>query len=178
MGLIFSKHEVLSHDFKSFYDIQATDIDGNKMTFEKNTVTMVVNVAAEWGKKRQIPSLLALHEKYKDRGFRVLMCPCNQFNGQEPGTNVEVKQKYFDQFGVPSYLLHSKLDVHGEGIHDIYRYLRNANLKNQGPGKNAIEWNFQKYVVGRDGQVIKRYGPAVTPESLDTADRIQAWLNE
>ena len=120
--------------------------------------------------------MLDLYNKYKSRGFRLLLCPCNQFNKQEPGTNAEIQQKYFDQFGVPPELLHSKLDVQGDEMHEIYRYLRSALLKNQQPGKNGIEWNFQKYVIDRNGKVIKRYGPAVIPETLDTKDKLQAWL--
>ena len=176
MGSLITKHEDVTTPFKSFYDINCTNINGEKMELEKNTVTLVVNTAAEWAKKRQIPAMLKLYNKYKDQGFRLILCPCNQFNKQEPGTNAEIKQKYAAQFSIPAELLHSKLDVQGDGIHDIYRYLRSANLKNQSSGKNGIEWNFQKYVVDRDGQVIKRYGPAVTPESLDTPEKIQAWL--
>lgn len=119
--------------------------------------------------------LIALYAKYKDQGLEILSFPCNQFLGQEPGTNAEIKARVLEKYSV-TWPMFAKIDVGGTDTHPVYKFLRSAKLKNQSPEKNDIEWNFAKFIVGRDGQVGRRYGPNVPPSSLDTPDKLQAWL--
>ena len=127
-----------------------------------------------------------LYAKYKDSGFEILYFPCNQFGkskdadgnevqGQEPGTAVEAREHYKEKYGA-TWPVFDHVEVNGENTHDVYKFLRSAQLKNQNASKNAIEWNFGKFIVGRNGQVLKRYGPAVPPESFDADDKLVAWL--
>ena len=118
--------------------------------------------------------MLALLKKYEAQGFALLFFPCNQFNGQEPGTADDIRAYYVDKHGLSASLLMERNDVNGDNTQPVYKYFRSAQLSNQSGKKNAIEWNYAKFVVGRDGQVMKRYGPAVGPESLD--EKIAGWL--
>ena len=178
MGSFLTKHEHVEHSFDDFYSLTANNIDGEPVDFSayRNKVVICVNVASEWGKKRQIPAFNSLYEKYKARGLEILFFPCNQFNNQEPGDRQELKKFYLDEMKIP-FTLMEKIEVQGKGICDVYRFLRAAKLKNQKPGKNGIEWNYQKYVVGKTGHVIKRYGPAVKPEAFEEEGRLESWLN-
>lgn len=119
--------------------------------------------------------LIALYAKYKDQGLEILTFSCNQFLGQEPGTNEEVKARILAKWNV-TWPMFSKIDINGPTTHPVYKFLRSTKLKNQTPDKNEIEWNFGKFIVDRNGQVGRRYGPNVPPSSLDTPDKLQAWL--
>lgn len=119
--------------------------------------------------------LKVLYDKYRDHGFEVYAFPCNQFFGQEPGTNAEIQARIMEKWG-PTWPTMAKVEVNGEHTHPVYKFLRSAALKNQGPDNNFIEWNFQKYLIDADGQVFRKYGPKVPPFSLDTPDKMQAWL--
>jgi len=123
--------------------------------------------------------MIELYNKYKDQGFEVLFFPCKQFGsgteGQEPGTRSEMQKAYLDEYKIP-FTIFDFVQVNGPQTHPIYKFLRSAELKNQNSDKNAIEWNFGKFIVGRSGQVLKRYGPAVPPESLDSDEKIIEWL--
>jgi len=179
MGSFFTKHDCdVTHNFNNFYEIKANDIDGKEIDFNiyKNKVVIVCNVASEWGKKRQIPAFNSLYEKYNSRGLEILFFPCNQFNGQEPGDKDVLKQYYLEKMKIP-FTLMEKIDVQGENICDVYKFLRSAELSNQNANKNNIEWNYQKYVVDKTGQVIKRYGPGVKPEAFEEAGRMDVWLD-
>lgn len=116
-----------------------------------------------------------MYAKYREQGLEILAFPCNQFLGQEPGSNAEIKARVAEKYAI-KFKLFSKIDVNGEGTHNIYKFLRSAPLKNQKPDSNQIEWNFQKYIVTRDGQVCKRYGPNVDPVSFDVPEKMPAWL--
>ena len=104
--------------------------------------------------------------------------PCNQFNGQEPGGKEELKKYYLEKMKIP-FTLMEKTDVQGDNICDAYKFLRSAKLSNQNQkGKsNNIEWNYQKYVINKNGQVIKRYGPSVKPEAFEEEGRMNVWLD-
>jgi len=119
--------------------------------------------------------LMTLYDKYKAQGFEVIAFPCNQFMGQEPGTDAEVKARILEKWG-PTWPIMSKIDVSGERMHNVYKFLRSANLKNQTPDKNDIEWNFAKFLVDRNGKVVRKYGPKVPPSTLDAPDKMEAWL--
>ena len=181
MGSYFSQHSCdTTHNFKSFHEIKANDIDGNEVDFSiyKDKVVIICNVASEWGKKRQIPAFNNLYEKYHSRGLEIMFFPCNQFNGQEPGDKEELKKYYQEEMKIP-FTLMEKTDVQGDNICDAYKFLRSAKLSNQNQkGKsNNIEWNYQKYVINKNGQVIKRYGPSVKPEAFEEEGRMNVWLD-
>jgi glutathione peroxidase len=124
-------------------------------------VLLIVNVASRCGLTPQYKGLQALHEKYQDQGLRVVGFPCNQFGGQEPGTASEIREFCSTNYGV-TFDLFSKIDVNGPGAADLYKHLTSLDTSPVGAGD--ISWNFEKFVVGRDGQVIARFGPRTRPD--------------
>jgi glutathione peroxidase len=127
-------------------------------------VTLIVNVASKCGFTPQYEGLEALFKKYQDKGLRVLGFPCNQFGGQEPGSNEEIQNFCRLNFGVTFPVL-GKIDVNGEGTAPLY-----AHLKAKAPGilgSEAIKWNFTKFLVGKKGEVLGRYAPKTKPEDLE-----------
>ena len=126
----------------------------------------MVNVASHCGMTPQYTGLEALYRKYKDRGFTVLGFPCNQFGAQEPGTEAEIQAFCSTNYDV-TFPMFAKIDVNGADAHPLYAY-----LKGEKPGllgTEAIKWNFTKFLVGRDGKVVRRYAPTDKPEDLDSA---------
>ena len=187
-GIGHSEDDDLTHSHDSFHSISAKNADGETVDFKEyeGKVVMVVNSARMWGKARQIPATIDLYNKYKDQGFEILYFPCNQFgkskdeqgnilDGQEPGDISAVQKSYREKFHI-SWPIFNFVHVIGSETCDVYKFLRSAELKNQNSQKNAIEWNFGKFIVGRNGQVLKRYGPAVGPDSFDAEDKLTAWL--
>ena len=147
------------------YDYSVDDIAGTTVKLDKyrGNVLLVVNVASKCGFTPQYTGLEALQQRFHARGFDVLGFPCNQFGGQEPGTGPEIAQFCETSFGV-TFPLFAKIDVNGEHAAPLYQF-----LKSEKPGilgSEAIKWNFTKFLVGRDGQVIKRYAPTDTPEAI------------
>jgi len=124
---------------------------------------LIVNTASKCGFTPQYKGLQNLYEKYRDRGFEVLGFPCDQFKHQEPGSDEEIKSFCEINYGV-TFPLFRKIEVNGEGAHPLFAY-----LKSQGPGflTEAIKWNFTKFLVDRQGRVVKRYAPQTEPESLE-----------
>jgi len=160
--LIFT---LFAGDKMSIYDIEVKDINGNAVTLEKyrGNVMLVVNVASKCGYTGQYAGLQTLHEKYAAKGLSILGFPCNQFLSQEPGTEEEIKNFCMSNFGV-EFDMFSKIDVNGKNTHPLYVYLKeNAG----GFITDGIKWNFTKFLVDREGKVIERYAPSVTPEELD-----------
>jgi len=149
----------------SIYDIEVKDIDGNAMTLKKyeNRVMLIVNVASKCGYTGQYEGLQKLHSKYADKGLSILGFPCNQFLGQEPGTEKEIKNFCMSNFGV-EFDMFSKIDVNGDNTHPLYVYLKEAA---GGFITDTIKWNFTKFLVDRDGKVIKRYAPSVKPSEIE-----------
>jgi glutathione peroxidase len=126
-------------------------------------VLLIVNTASKCGFTPQYKGLQALYERYKDRGLLVLGFPCNQFGAQEPGSNEQIEQFCDTSFRV-SFPLFSKIDVNGDNAAPLYKYLRAS-----APGvlgSERIKWNFTKFLVDKQGQVVKRYAPLTKPESL------------
>ena len=126
-------------------------------------VLLVVNTASKCGFTPQYDGLEALWKKYGERGFEVLAFPCNQFGGQEPGTADEIESFCKVNFGV-SFPLMSKIEVNGDGADPLYTW-----LKAEAPGvlgTKGIKWNFTKFLIGRDGKVVRRYAPTDKPEKL------------
>ena len=151
------------------------DIDGNEQSLADfaGKVVLVVNVASACGLTPQYKGLEALQQKYAEHGFAVLGFPCNQFAGQEPGTDAEVKQFCETSFGV-TFPMFSKIDVNGSGRHDLFELLTAINTDPEGEGD--ISWNFTKFVVDRHGQVIGRFAPATDIDDTDFLARIDAAL--
>jgi len=143
------------------------DISGKKVSLAQNyagKVVLVVNVASKCGYTPQYKGLEALHAKYSAKGLAILGFPCNQFGGQEPGTNQEIQQFCQAKFNV-KFDLFDKIDVNGDKASPLYKYLTGPDISVQ--DKGAVKWNFEKFLIGKDGQVIARYRSAVKPEDID-----------
>lgn len=147
------------------YDFSAIDIDGHdkSLTDYEGKVLLVVNVASKCGFTPQYTGLQALWEKYSDRGLVVMGFPCDQFGHQEPGNEAEIMNFCSLTYDV-DFPMFSKIDVNGANAHPLWKWLKEE--KSGLLGIAAIKWNFSKFLVGRDGRVIKRYAPTDTPESI------------
>ena len=150
---------------RSAYDFEATSITGQAVPLSdyRGKVLLIVNTASACGFTPQYAGLQALHEQYGERGLVVLGFPCNQFGSPEQGSESEIASFCDLNFGV-RFPLMGKIDVNGANAHPLYRW-----LTAEAPGvlgTKAIKWNFTKFLVGRDGQVLKRYAPLDKPASL------------
>lgn len=147
------------------YDFEAQQISGEPVSLSqfKGQVLLIVNTASACGFTPQFAGLEQLHQRYGGQGLVVLGFPSNQFGAQDPGSNTEIAQFCQLNYGV-SFPMMAKTDVNGEQAHPLYQW-----LTSEAPGllgSKAIKWNFTKFLVGKDGQVLKRYAPQDTPESL------------
>ena len=149
----------------SLYDFIVNDIHGKPVALDryKGKVVLVVNTASQCGFTPQYKGLEALYEKYQARGLEVLGFPCNQFGAQEPGSEDEIASFCEVNYGV-TFPLFAKVDVNGDHAAPVYKYLKSA--KPGLLGTEAIKWNFTKFLVDRDGNVVKRYAPNDTPEAI------------
>ena len=149
----------------SVYDFEANQINGKpvKLSAFKGKVLLIVNTASKCGFTPQFAGLEALHEKYADQGLAVLGFPSNQFGAQDPGTNEEIGAFCTTNYGV-SFPMMEKIDVNGSNAAPLYQWL--TKEKPGLLGSTAIKWNFTKFLIGRDGTVLKRYAPLDTPASL------------
>ena len=150
----------------NLYEITVKTIDGQTKTLEiyRGKVLLIVNVASKCGFTSQYAGLEALYRRYRDKGFTILGFPCDQFGNQEPGSEVEIKSFCSLTYDV-TFPLFAKIEVNGSGAHPLYTFLKKAQ-----PGllgSEAIKWNFTKFLVNRDGQVLKRYAPSDTPEKIE-----------
>lgn len=174
------------------YDITVKDIDGSDVSLAnyKGKVLLIVNVASKCGLTPQYQGLEALYQKYKDQGLEILGFPCNQFLGQEPGTNEEIQSFCSLNYNV-TFPLFDKIDVNGEAESPLYTYLKEqAPFKGYPEGAeefaarldqihqqtgtgfdqgDAIRWNFGKFLVSKDGKTILRFEPMVTPDMMEEA---------
>jgi glutathione peroxidase len=149
----------------SIYDFSATDITGKTQDLAqfRGKPMLIVNTASACGFTPQFAGLQALHAAYGAKGLVVLGFPCNQFGGQDPKPEAEIAQFCQSNYGVDFQMM-GKIEVNGSDAHPIYQW-----LKGEKPGflgTEAIKWNFTKFLIGKDGQVIKRYAPTDKPESL------------
>ena len=146
-------------------DFTAIDIDGKEQALSQyaGKVLLVVNVASQCGFTPQYTGLEKLWRDYRDRGLVVLGFPCDQFGHQEPGDEAEILNFCSVNYAV-DFPLFAKIDVNGTEAHPLWRWLKSK--KSGILGTEAIKWNFTKFLVGRDGNVLKRYAPADTPESI------------
>ncbi len=150
----------------SVYEFSVPDIDNKPRSLAdfKGKVLLIVNVASKCGLTPQYEGLEALYKRYKSQGLEILGFPCNQFLHQEPGDEEEIKSFCSTHYDI-SFPLFSKIEVNGDHTAPLYAY-----LKEEAPGAlntKAVKWNFTKFLVGRDGQVIRRYAPTDTPESIE-----------
>jgi len=149
----------------SFHDFTVTDLDGRPQPLSDyaGKVVVVVNVASRCGFTPQYRGLEELWRTYRERGLVVLGFPCDQFGHQEPGDAEEIRSFCSTEYQV-SFPIMAKIEVNGENADPVYVWLKSQ--KGGFLGTRAIKWNFSKFLVGRDGQVIARYAPTDTPESL------------
>jgi glutathione peroxidase len=149
----------------TIYDFEAQRIDGQAVALAdyRGKVLLIVNTASQCGFTPQFAGLEALHQQYAEQGLVVLGFPSNQFGSQDPGSNQEIGAFCTQNYGV-SFPMMEKIDVNGANAAPLYRWL--AKEKPGLLGSTAIKWNFTKFLVGRDGQVRKRYAPLDTPASL------------
>ena len=162
---------------KTIHDFELKTIEGKqkKHSAYKGKVLLVVNVASKCGLTPHYKGLQALYEEKKGAGFAVLGFPCNQFGGQEPGSDADVQAFCTTKYDV-SFPLFSKIDVNGAKRARLYAWLSAEKTKPDGPGD--IAWNFAKFVVGKDGRVKARFEPRVEPTSAELRAAIDAALAE
>jgi glutathione peroxidase len=157
----------------SIYDIKVKDIDGKETSLGayKGKVLLIVNVASKCGLTPQYKALEAVYEKYKNKGFELLGFPCNQFGSQEPGTNEEIKQFCSSTYNI-TFPMFDKIEVNGANRHPLYVALAGE----QSPYPGNIKWNFGKFLIGRDGKIIKRFEPKTAPDATEVTEAIEAAL--
>ena len=136
-------------------------------------VVLLVNVASKCGLTPQYRELEALHEKYADRGLAIVGVPCNQFNGQEPGSADQIATFCSTKYGVEFDLL-SKVDVNGENACPLYKWLTSDQTNSKSPG--PIQWNFEKFLFNRNGELVARFAPRTTPDAPEVVEAIEAQL--
>jgi len=149
----------------SIYDFEALQIDGKSVPLKnfKGKVMLIVNTASACGFTPQFAGLEELHKSYGAKGLVVVGFPCNQFGAQDKGSNEEIAEFCQLNYGV-SFPMMAKIEVNGAGAHPLYRW-----LTKEAPGvlgTQAIKWNFTKFLIGKDGHIVKRYAPTDTPQSL------------
>ena len=174
-GFIFNPLPTDPPKERSMYEFTLKDIDGNdvKLDAYKGKVVMIVNVASKCGLTPQYEGLEALYEKYKDKGFVILGFPANNFMGQEPGTEKEIKEFCSLKYNV-TFPMFSKISVKGTDQHPFYTYLTN---KQSNPGFDGdITWNFEKFLADKNGKIIARFDPKTTPEDPKITEAIDSAL--
>jgi glutathione peroxidase len=160
---------------QSIYDIELPSLDGKQVALSDyaGKVVLAVNVASRCGFTPQYKGLQALQNRYADRGFTVLGFPCNQFFNQEPGSAEQIQAFCSSNYGV-TFPLFAKLDVKGSNQHPLYAILSEFSDDQGKAGK--VTWNFEKFLVGRDGQVVRRFRPKVQPDDPKVVASIEALL--
>lgn len=148
------------------FDVETIEGKAYSLADYRGDVLLIVNTASKCGFTPQFEGLEALHRDYASRGLRVLGFPCNQFGRQDPGTDQEIGAFCEKNYGV-SFPMHSKIEVNGRGTHPLYDHLKQAQ-----PGllgTTGIKWNFTKFLVDRDGNVVERFSPKTTPAQIRRA---------
>lgn len=162
-------------NMESVHEFSVKDINGKDVSLSdfKGKVLLIVNVASKCGYTRQYSGLQKIYDKYKEQGFEILAFPCNDFGGQEPGTNEEIAEFCSTNFNV-TFPLFDKIKVLGEDKNPLYKMLTN----NSNVEKGDINWNFEKFLISKEGEVIARYKSSVEPESDAVAKAIEQELNK
>lgn len=164
-------------DTPAVLNFKMKGLDGKEVDLSKyeGKVVMIVNVASQCGLTPQYKALQDLQETYKDKGLVVLGFPCNQFGEQEPGSATEIREFCTKNYGV-TFDLFSKIDVNGENAAPLYKFLTSEETN---PGKSGkIGWNFEKFLVSRDGKVVARFEPKVAPDSDDVVKAVETEIKK
>jgi len=161
---------------KSVYEFTMKDIDGKQVKLDtyKGKVVMIVNTASKCGYTPQYEGLQALYDKYKDKGLVILGFPANNFMGQEPGTEEEIKEFCTTKYKV-TFPMFAKISVKGEDQHPLYNFLTNKATNPQFAGD--ISWNFNKFVLDRNGNVVARFGSKDAPQDDNVVAAVEKYLN-
>ena len=159
----------------SLYDIGLKTIDGADTTLaeHKGKALLLVNVASRCGLTPQYTALVEMHERYAERGFSVLGFPCNQFLGQEPGTSEEIKEFCSTTYGI-SFPLYEKIEVKEDGQHPLYAEL--TQTADDAGVAGDVQWNFEKFLVSPEGDVVRRFRPVVKPDDPNLVAAVEATL--
>lgn len=158
--------------------VKMKSLDGKEVDLAKKykgKVVLLVNVASKCGNTPQYQPLEALHEKYAEQGLAIVGVPCNQFGKQEPGTSAEIAQFCVKNYGVKFDIL-AKVDVNGENAAPLYKFLTSKETNPKFAGR--VTWNFEKFLIGRDGQVVNRFTPKVQPDAKEVTQAIEAELEK
>lgn len=149
----------------TIYDFSTTSLEGQPVSFKdfQGKVMLIVNTASQCGMTPQYEGLQSLYNKYLDRGLVVFGFPCNQFGAQEPGSATDIQSFCQTRYGV-TFPMSEKIEVNGGNAHPLYQYLVKA--KPGLLGSEGIKWNFTKFLVDKQGNVVKRYAPTDTPEKI------------
>ncbi len=162
---------------KSIYEFSAQNIEGKDTSLEKykGDVLLIVNTASQCGYTKQYEGLQAIYDKYKDKGFKVLGFPANNFGGQEPGTNAEIKDFCTTKFKV-TFPMFAKISVKGEDAHPLYKFLTDEKLNGEFGGD--ISWNFNKFLTNDKGEIVARFTSKDAPDSEEVIRAIEKYLEE
>ncbi|XWS67326.1 hypothetical protein CRYUN_Cryun05aG0277600 [Craigia yunnanensis] len=162
-----SSHQNMAEDApKSIYDFSVKDIRGNNVSLSEynGKVLLIVNVASKCGlTQSNYKELNVLYEKYKNQGFEILAFPCNQFAGQEPGTNEQIQEVACTMFKA-EFPIFDKIEVNGKNAAHLYKFLKSEK---GGYFGDAIKWNFTKFLVNKEGKVVERYAPTTSPLKIE-----------
>ncbi|XP_058004520.1 probable glutathione peroxidase 2 [Hevea brasiliensis] len=164
--LFFSSKNMAQESPKSIYDFTVKDIRGNDVSLSEHSgkVLLIVNVASKCGfTQSNYKELNVLYEKYKNQGFEILAFPCNQFAGQEPGSNEEIQEVACTMFKA-EFPIFDKIEVNGKNTAPLYKYLKSEK---GGLFVDAIKWNFTKFLVNKEGKVVERYAPTTSPLKIE-----------
>jgi glutathione peroxidase len=166
MGIFISFSAANAQDGKNIYDFKVKDIDGKEVSLSdyEGKVILIVNTASKCGFTPQYEGLQEIYTAHKDKGFVVLGFPCNQFRGQEPGSESDIKNFCTENYGV-DFPMFSKIDVNGDNADPLYVYLKEAATGFL--GTENIKWNFTKFLINKKGEVIDRYAPVTKPKSIE-----------
>jgi glutathione peroxidase len=171
----FGNNNKENKNMNNIYDLTVLDMNGKevKLSDYKGKVLMIVNVASKCGYTRQYSGLESIYEKYKSKGFEILAFPCNDFGAQEPGTNKEIQEFCTATFGV-KFKLFDKIKVLGKNKSPLYERLINNSNTEQGD----IKWNFEKFIISKDGEIIARFRSGAEPESKEVLSIIESELKK
>ncbi len=176
LGFIFNPSPNVLPNEKSLYEFKVKDIDGKdvKLDTYKGKVVMIVNTASKCGNTPQYEGLQALYDKYKSQGFVVLGFPANNFMGQEPGTEKEIKEFCTLKYNV-TFPMFSKVSVKGADQTPLYSFLTNQEA-DSGIANGDVSWNFEKFLTDKNGKIIARFSPRTKPDDAKIVEAIEAAL--
>nr|WP_231617768.1 glutathione peroxidase [Novipirellula aureliae] len=162
---------------KGALDFKVKNIDGEVVNLEDyhGKVVLVVNTASKCGLTPQYAGLESIYKKYSEQGFVVLGFPCNQFAEQEPGSEADIKTFCSTKYNV-TFPMFSKVDVNGEDAADLYKFLTAKDVEPVGSGK--VSWNFEKFLINREGKLVHRFSPRTTPSDAELLKAVEAELGE